>query len=208
MYLIIIVISLLSSEITLASDSLYLQQCSSCHGKEGQGSKVLKAPVISGQDKEYLIRQLTNFKQGLRGNKAEDASGLMMAGIAKMLSLEDIDALANYLSDQPFISAKPSKDKGGFIGRGLYRNCQSCHGAFAQGEVLLKAPRLAGQHTWYLKSQLQKYKLGLRGQHADDKYGKQMYIVAQDLNFEVQLESILAYISHLKPKIETKSVSH
>jgi cytochrome c553 len=48
-------------------------------------------------------------------------------------------------------------------GQALYeKNCVSCHGAQGEGNVEQKAPRLRGQHDWYVVTQLQNFKNGTR----------------------------------------------
>lgn len=70
--------------------------CVNCHGKNGKGkSKTISAfPIIGGQHKDYIIKELKDFRSGLRSN---DPGG-MMSDIAKKLDDKDIDAVANYLS--------------------------------------------------------------------------------------------------------------
>ncbi len=189
---------LLGSCLARADGDFYGQQCAACHGQKGGGNQVMQAPAIAGLDKAYLVRQLQNFKSGLRGYAPEDTSAGMMAAVAKTLTEANITGVSQYLAAQPFVSAPPGKNTGGFMGRGLYRNCGSCHGAQAQGEPKLNTPRLAGQHSWYLLAQLKKFKSGLRGKHVKDQYGKQMHMVSQGLDFDNQLPSILAFIAHQK----------
>mgnify|MGYP000101617289 CR=1 FL=1 len=201
------IVCLLSSGLVQADADVYGQQCAACHGPAGGGNQAMQAPAIAGLDKVYLSRQLTHFKTGVRGNNPGDTSGMMMAAMAKPLTEAQINRLATYLASQPFISAKPPAETGGFMGRGLYRNCGSCHGAQAQGEPQMNTPRLAGQHSWYLLAQLKKFKSGLRGKHVKDKYGKQMHLVSQGLDFDNLLPSILAHISHLKVTTPNKAQS-
>jgi len=70
--------------------------CVNCHGKDGKGKSKSNSlfPVIGGQNKPYLIKQLTNLKAGTRTN---DPAG-MMPDIAKKLSEAQIKALAEYIS--------------------------------------------------------------------------------------------------------------
>ncbi|TPW18444.1 MAG: soxE [Halothiobacillaceae bacterium] len=72
--------------------------CVNCHGKNGKGkSETISAfPVIGGQHKDYIIKELNDFRAGTRAN---DPGG-MMSDIAKKLSDKEIEAVANYLSDQ------------------------------------------------------------------------------------------------------------
>jgi len=200
-------VCLLLASAAQANEGDYQQLCASCHGQNGGGNAAITAPSIAGLQQDYLTLQLSNFKQGIRGSHPEDASGMMMAGIGKSLSDSQISSLAQYLAAQPFVAAKPPKQTGGFMGMGLYRNCGSCHGAHAQGEPSLHAPRLAGQHTGYLLAQLKKFKSGARGKHPEDKYGKQMNLVSQGLDFENQLASILAFIAHRKVTPVTKTLT-
>ena len=70
--------------------------CVNCHGSNGKGKGADNAlfPVIGGQSKAYLVKQLTALKNGSRAN---DPAG-MMADIAKKLTDEEIQAVAEYLS--------------------------------------------------------------------------------------------------------------
>lgn len=70
--------------------------CVNCHGKNGKGRGKGNSlfPVIGGQQKAYLVKQLKNFKAGTRKN---DPAG-MMGDIAKKLSDEEINAVAEYIS--------------------------------------------------------------------------------------------------------------
>ena len=47
-------------------------------------------------------------------------------------------------------------------GKTLYANCVSCHGDQGMGSAELKAPKLAGQHDWYILKQLTEIKSGVR----------------------------------------------
>lgn len=70
--------------------------CINCHGERGRGKAPTVAvfPVIGGQHRDYIIKELKDFREGTRSN---DPAG-MMSDIAKRLTDEEIQALANYLS--------------------------------------------------------------------------------------------------------------
>jgi len=70
--------------------------CVRCHGEKGKGKDKNNAlfPVIGGQTKDYLIKQLNDFKSGTRSN--DPAS--MMAMVAQGLSEKEIKEVAEYLS--------------------------------------------------------------------------------------------------------------
>jgi cytochrome c553 len=71
-------------------------RCVKCHGERGTGEPLNNNlfPVLTGQHKDYLIRQLTDFKHEIREN---DRSGFMLR-ITTHLTAQDIEALATYLS--------------------------------------------------------------------------------------------------------------
>jgi len=70
--------------------------CVNCHGEHGRGKapNVAIFPVIGGQHRDYIIKELKDLREGTRSN---DPAG-MMQDIAKRLSDEEIQAVANYLS--------------------------------------------------------------------------------------------------------------
>lgn len=70
--------------------------CVTCHGVNGKGLAPNNpyAPVIGGQHKEYLVKQLKDFKSKARTN---ETSG-MMAGIASSMNDAEIDEIASYIS--------------------------------------------------------------------------------------------------------------
>ncbi len=70
--------------------------CVRCHGEQGKGLDKTNAlfPVIGGQTKAYLIKQLRDFKSGVRTN--DPAS--MMAVVAQGMTDEEIIAVSEYLS--------------------------------------------------------------------------------------------------------------
>ncbi|MEO8343552.1 MAG: OmpA family protein [Gallionella sp.] len=74
-------------------------RCIMCHGQYGKGQPLNNNlfPVIGGQHKDYLIKQLTDFKHEEREN---DRSGMMLR-ITTRLTDHDIEALATYLSREP-----------------------------------------------------------------------------------------------------------
>lgn len=82
-------------------------------------------------------------------------------------------------------------------GKAAYMICSTCHGAAGEGNVAMHAPALAGQETWYLKRQIQKFKDGVRGTHADDLYGMQMRPMAMTLQSDAQIDAVAEYIASL-----------
>ena len=72
--------------------------CINCHGEKGKGmaENVSTFPVIGGQHRDYLVKQLKEYRDGVRPN---DPAG-MMTGVAKKLSDKEIEAVAEYLAAQ------------------------------------------------------------------------------------------------------------
>ena len=56
--------------------------CIACHGENGGGRKITNAPRIAGQQSWYLVRQLKNFKNGIRGSHYDDIPGMQMRPMA------------------------------------------------------------------------------------------------------------------------------
>ena len=57
--------------------------------------------------------------------------------------------------------------------RELYndRYCTTCHGTDGKGNEAVEAPRLAGMEGWYLRRQLENFRVGIRGVHLMDRAG-------------------------------------
>ncbi len=59
--------------------------CASCHGVDGSGEQVLGGPSLRHSSDWYLLRQLHNFKSGIRGGNPRDVQGVMMRPFATVL---------------------------------------------------------------------------------------------------------------------------
>lgn len=176
--------------------ALYQSRCAACHQVAGEGSEALKAPNISGLSEAYIARQLQHFQSGLRGADQADSAGQMMAAAVVGLSSTDLDALASYVADLNDVRLFSERQATGFRGRGLYSVCSSCHGAQGEGNIALGAPRLNQQHSWYLVTQLENYKQGIRGAKSNDEYGQQMRAMAESVH-EDDVELLVRHISGL-----------
>lgn len=172
--------------------------CTACHGESGAGSKELHSPRIAGLSDWYLARQLQNFKTGARGADPKDEYGAQMRPMA--MTLVDDKAVAdvvayigtlNATKPPATISGDPAK------GKAAYAVCAACHGANAEGNTALNAPRLAGQSDWYLVHELKAFKSGLRGAHPQDTFGAQMRPMALTLADDNAIHDVIAYINTL-----------
>lgn len=55
--------------------------CASCHGADAKGNEAVKAPPLNGSADWYMLRQLQNFKAGIRGAHQQDVTGAQMRAI-------------------------------------------------------------------------------------------------------------------------------
>ncbi|MDR2000430.1 MAG: c-type cytochrome [Zoogloeaceae bacterium] len=55
-----------------AGKDLYVKECKECHGANGEGDKDKFYPVIAGQHYKYLLRQMTEIRDGKRRNANPD----------------------------------------------------------------------------------------------------------------------------------------
>ncbi|HEV8554270.1 MAG TPA: c-type cytochrome [Casimicrobiaceae bacterium] len=59
--------------------------CAACHGADGRGMQATNAPRLKGMSDWYLVTQLKNFQQGVRGAHPKDMYGPQMASMAAIL---------------------------------------------------------------------------------------------------------------------------
>ena len=72
--------------------------CAFCHGKDGKGiaEEISMYPVVGGQHKVYLLKQLKNFRDDNRYN----SPSIVMNKTVKGLNDKELEALAEYMSVQ------------------------------------------------------------------------------------------------------------
>jgi len=80
---------------------LYGSTCGTCHGPNGRGVQAMNAPGLKGMSDWYLVTQLKNFKQGVRGAHPKDMYGPQMALMSEILpddrAINDLVAYINTL---------------------------------------------------------------------------------------------------------------
>ena len=180
-----------------AGQTLFQTQCVACHGASAEGNAALGAPALAGQPADYLLRQLQHFRDGQRGTQPGDTGGALMAPLAKTLTDSDAQAVADYLSGlaQPVVAASLQGDAGN--GGKLYQaKCAACHGGKGEGNPAFSAPRLTHVGDQYLLRQVQHFRQGLRGYDGQDRYGKQMKMMAGTVN-DAELQDILVHLEQL-----------
>ncbi|QDL38411.1 c-type cytochrome [Rhodoferax sediminis] len=148
-------------ESTLTGVALVQKVCSMCHGITGESVSPLY-PRLAGQQKEYLVSQLTDFK----GHTRSDPAGVQHMWGFTHLTPTQINELADYFSSQQPMHAAAGKTAPNARGELIFRSglpeqgvtqCSACHGAGGDGNG--QFPRLAGQHADYVVRQLKVFKL-------------------------------------------------
>ncbi|HQX08089.1 MAG TPA: c-type cytochrome [Zoogloea sp.] len=90
--------------------ALYEKQCLECHGKNGEGQKEKFYPVIAGQHYKYLLRQMTEIRDGHRRNANPD-----MVKVIKPYTNDQLVAISAYQSSLvmpgSMCKAKPTAKK-------------------------------------------------------------------------------------------------
>lgn len=171
------------------AEAIIEEICKHCHGSDGQASNV-EYPRLAGQHKEYMVKQLTNFRSGDRiGTMNEMAANLDDA---------EIVSLADYFSSQQPGSHKVRDKALAAVGEYIFLKgnkysgvaaCKSCHGKEGAGTTVL--PRLAGQHKRYISTQLEDF--GSRQRTNDNAI---MHSVASKLT-ELEREAVALFVSGL-----------
>jgi cytochrome c553 len=84
-----------TAALTPSSPPAAYDKCKGCHGVDGKTAALGKSAVIGGQDKEALITSMHEYKAG---KKNVACMGALMQGQVSSMSDEDIEAVAEYLS--------------------------------------------------------------------------------------------------------------
>jgi cytochrome c553 len=169
--------------------------CFACHGPGGNGAINPAWPKLAGQHSSYIAGQLADFKAGKRKNP-------VMLGQAATLSDEDMKNLGAFFAAQKPVPGVGSKDAVA-IAQKLYRAgdaargvpaCSACHGPTGDGNAAGQFPRLGGQNSGYVATQLSSYKSGERG--AEGK-GQMMAAIAAKLS-DQEIQALASYVSGLQ----------
>ena len=178
--------------------NLFVGACSPCHAPNGGGYQSEFSPKISGQEDWYLSRQLMNFRNDLRGDHDSERWAKQMNFHIKDFSPAQLQSFVDYIGTLEDTAAEVTIEGDTTRGQQLYaQTCSICHGENALGNQALNSPRLAGMSDWYMVTQLQKFRTGLRGDHPEDIIGIQMVAFATLLPDEQALLDVVAYINTL-----------
>ena len=173
--------------------------CAQCHGADAGGNEMTLAPSIAGMSQWYVELQLHNFRKGVRGRHPEDVGGMRMRPMSLTLaSDEDVAAVAAYVASLPPARPAPVLQGGDpQRGRAIFTPCVACHGPDAAGNEQLHGAPLRRSSDWYLFTQLQKFKSGVRGTNPADPFGALMRPMAATLADDQAMLDVIAYIMTL-----------
>ncbi len=128
----------------------------------------------------------------------EELCGIAHFTMRGKVVVEEEGAFQTWLNSYPTFAQANSRVAGtAAAGEPLYAVCAGCHGAQAEGNPALNAPKLSGQGDWYLKRQLQHFKSGARGAHEKDAFGKMMAPMVATLADDAAIDNVVAYIKTL-----------
>lgn len=176
--------------------------CTSCHMTTGMGAPNTEpnaAPMIAGQDPEYLTNQIDLFLSGKRSDP-------LMTPMSAMVSDPQKKAQAvNYFASLPVPDIKNPEQRGDQViiddpARKLVyqgdwnRNipaCSTCHGPSGMGVEAF--PRLANQHPDYIEKQLTAWKNNTRSGDLNDVMGS----IARQLT-NTEISQLAQYFANVK----------
>ena len=167
--------------------------CAACHGADGN-SPSPAFPKIAGQGERYLIKQITEIRDGARQAPA-------MQPFVMNLSDEDIANLSAYFASQT-ATAGGAKEELVELGAQIFRAgieekgipaCLACHAADGSGVELAGFPRLAGQHDAYTAQQLHAFSAGTR----NNDQAAMMRTIAERMH-DKEIEAVASYIQGLR----------
>ena len=173
--------------------------CVQCHGENGEGKQEIGAPAIAGLERWYVKRQLRGFKSGYRGFHPEDMGGKRMQPMARAMDTDEkVDLVSAYVANLPPVNPEPTLEGGNpETGKIYFAACVQCHSANARGNIDELGPPLVGASDWYLLTQLQNFKAGVRGTHPEDVTGAKMRPFSMTLPNEQAMKDVIAYIGTL-----------
>ena len=171
--------------------------CAACHGADGN-SMVPQWPSLAGQHAVYLGRQIHLIKSNAR-------SVPEMMALVSGLSDDDIRNIAAFYASQTMkvgVADESLVDTGGRLYKAGNSEtgvpaCMACHGPVGEGNPLAGYPALAGQHSVYTASMLNKFRDGTHWGE-DDSPSMVMVGVSARLS-DREIEAVSSYIQGLYP---------
>lgn len=167
--------------------------CAACHGADGN-SELGSNPKLAGQNARYLLKQMTDIKEGNR-------TVALMTGLLDNMSEQDLEDIAAYYAEQEktIQGADPALVE---LGSSIYRGgiadlgvaaCTACHGPAGDGVAQAGFPAVSGQHAEYTMTQLKAFRAGERTNDGDSS---PMRSVTERLT-DREIEALASYMAGL-----------
>jgi len=191
------VISVLAPSMVLAQGDAVAGQakaalCATCHGNDGNSDLAIN-PKLAGQNANYIIKQLMDFKSGARPS-------VTMAAMVLSLSEQDMQDIAAWYASQQ-VTLQGANPELLELAETLYRAgnkelsvaaCSACHSPTGQGNAPAGIPALSGQHAEYTLQQLKDFRSGVR----ENDLSAMMRTVVERFT-DNELEALASYLSGL-----------
>ena len=146
------------------------QNCKKCHGDNGVADDD-ETPSIAGQTPAYFVKQLMNYRSGVREDKD-------MTKSAKKLNDQQMADLAAFYKTQA-AEEKVGKEPPKLVSKGdmsrLLLPCAVCHGKQGEG-IGFESPAISGQKVDHFVETMTAFQGGDR---ENDHYGRMRFIAAQ-----------------------------
>lgn len=127
----------------------------------------------------------------------EELCGLGHFAMRGSVVVDHDSAYQAWLAGQPTYAQVAGRAAGdAAAGQVAFAVCTACHGAQAEGNAALNAPKLAGQPGWYLARQLHNFKQGIRGGAPGEEIASQMMTMAMPLD-EATIDNLVAHVATL-----------
>jgi cytochrome c553 len=135
--------------------------CNVCHGDNGV-PKSAAIPIIAGQQEQYLLKQLHDFRSG-------DRKFEIMEWMTKTMEANEEGGAAAIVAKKAWPAKRAGAGAAPPAPRGI-AVCQSCHQQNYMGAVQaegMATPRLAGQSYEYLVEAMRRFADGERTNNGD-----------------------------------------
>ncbi len=173
--------------------------CGACHGADGN-SAVPNFPKLAGLGEKYLLKQMTDIRDGRRPVAA-------MAGQVDNMTDQDLADIAAFYDAKERTSEMADEDLVA-LGRKVYMSgimerkvaaCSGCHSPSGKGNGPAGFPGLAGQHADYIAAQLKMFRTGYESPEGrtNDGDSKIMRTTAFELS-DLEIKAVASYASGLK----------
>jgi len=162
--------------------------------KSDGNSELGSNPKLAGQNVRYLVKQMTDIKEGNR-------TVALMTGLLDNMSEQDLEDIAAYYAEQEHTiqGADPALVE---LGSSIYRGgiadlgvaaCTACHGPAGDGVAQAGFPSISGQHAEYTATQLKAFRAGERTNDGDSA---PMRTVSERLT-DREIEALASYMAGL-----------